>query len=178
MGIRWIVVLLCALVSSVVVSVGAGAEPEAKTQTGPPELGVAVTIDGRTLEVRRFVERMVTRTTTSNLPPGVKIEVKAGSIGPASSTEIISVLEPLVTRIDANKVIARRIDGSAVSTKVLMDELASPTPVILAKQGQQVDPLFSKMFMPKTLVLLVVPPATTPPSTVVPNGTAPANRPQ
>jgi hypothetical protein len=174
MGIRWIATLLCALASSVAVGVSAGAEPEANTMGRPPELGVAVVVHGRFIEVRRFVERMVTRTTTSNLPPGVKIEVKAGSIGPASSTEVVAVVETHVTRIDGTAVVAQRIDGRAVSSKVLMDELARPTPVVLGKQGQQVDPLFLKMFRPESLVLRL-PSSTTPPPTMVPNYTAPAN---
>ena len=161
-----IAVLLCALVVSVPL-----------LRAGPPELGVAVVVDGRDIEVRRFVERMVTRTTTSDLRPGVKIEMKAGTIGPASSTEVVPVVESHITRIDATKVVARRIDGRAVSTKVLMDELARPTPVILAKHDQQVDPLFSKMFKAESLVLLV-PSSTTPPPTVVPAFTTPTNRPQ
>lgn len=177
MGIRWIATLLCALGGSVAVPVSAGAEPEANAMAGPPELGVAVVVDGRFLEVHRFVERMVTRTTTSNLPPGVKIEVRAGTIGPASSTEVVPVVETQIARMDATKVMAQRIDGRGVSSKVLVGELTRPTPVILARQGQQVDPLFSNMFRPESLVLLL-PSPTTPPATVVPDYTAPASRPQ
>ncbi len=172
MWIRRIAALLCALVGSV--PAGAGVETETNTAGGPPELGVAVVVDGHTLEIRRFVERMVTRTTTSSLPPGVKIEAKEGSIGPTSSTEVVPVIETQIARVDATKVVARRIDGRTVSAKVLMDELAKPTPVILVKQGQQVEPLFSKMFKPESLVLLL-PPSTTPP-TVAPNSTAPTTR--
>lgn len=176
MCIRRIAALLCALAVSVVVSADTGAEPKANIMSGPPELGAAVVVDGHTLEVRRFVERMVTRTTTSNLPPGVKVEVKEGSIGPASSTEVVPVVETHITRIDATKVVARRIDGRAVSSKVLMEELARLTPVIFVKQGQQVDPLFSKMFKPESLMLLL--PSPTTPPTVAPNSTAPVSRSQ
>jgi hypothetical protein len=173
MWIRRIAALLCALVGSV--SANAGVEPETNTAGGPPELGVAVVVDGHTLELRRFVERMVTRTTTSNLPPGVKVEVKEGAIGPTSSTEVVPVVETQITRIDATTTVVRRIDGRAVSAKVLMAELAKPTPVILMKQGQQLNPLFSKMFKSESLVLLL--PSSTTPTTVAPNNTAPTSRP-
>lgn len=167
----WIrrIAVLCALVGSVPANAG---EPETDAAGGPPELGVAVVVDGHTLELRRFVERMVTRT-TSNLPPGVKVEVKEGSIGPTSSTEVVSVVETQITRVDATTTVARRIDGRAVSAKVLMAELAKPTPVILMKQGQHLDPLFSKMFKSESLVLLL---SSTTPTTVAPSNTASTSR--
>ena len=174
MGIKWVVALLCVLAGSVAVPIGVGAEPDGDAMAGPPELGVAVVVNGRTLELRRFIERMVTRTTTSGLPPGVKIEVKTGIIEPASSTDVFPVVETHIMQIDATKVVARRIDGRVVSFKVLMDELAKPTPVVLAKQGRQVAPLFLKMFKPESLILLF--PSSTPPTTVVPDYMAPANR--
>jgi hypothetical protein len=118
---------------------------------------------------------MVTRTITSSLPPGVKVEVKEGSIGPTSSTEVVPVVETQITRVDVTTIGARRIDGRAVSAKVLIVELANPAPVILVKQGQKVDPLFSKMFKPDSLMLLVPSSTTTP--TVAPNSTTPSGRP-
>jgi hypothetical protein len=177
MGIRWIATLLCALTGVVAVPLSVNAEPETDTMAGPPELGVAVVVDGRFVEVRRFVKRMVIRTGTADVSPGVKIEVKAGTMGPASNTEVVPVVETHITRIDATKVVAQRIDGRAVSFKVLVDELARPTPVVLATQGQQVEPLFSKLFKPESL-LLVLPSSATPPPTVFPNSTAPGSRPR
>lgn len=163
-----ITVLLCALVGSVAAQASAGAETEAGFVAGPPQLGVAVAVDDRVLEIRRFVERMVTRKTVAHLPAGVKIEMKTGTIGPVSSTKIVPVLETHRTRIDVTKVVACRVDGRMVSLKTLLAELERPTPVILARQ-HQLDPLFSKMFKPESLVLRFLVeeedvPATIPPS--------------
>ncbi len=148
-----IAVLLYALVGSVAIPVNVRAEQEVAAVAGPPELRVVVALDGRTLEVRRFVNRMVTRTTAPPLPPGVTIKMNTGSITAPTTSEVVPVIETQITRIDAATVVARRIDGRAVSYKVLMGELAKPTPIIVAKPGQQVDPLFATMFKPDSLVL-------------------------
>jgi len=87
------------------------------------------------------------------LPPGVKIEARAGDIAIGGTTEAVAVVETHSYRMDATKIVVRYIDGRAVPYKVLMDELAKPTAVLLAKQGQQVAPLFSKLFRPESLVL-------------------------
>jgi hypothetical protein len=171
MWIRRITALLCALIGSV--PAYSGVEPETNISGGPPELCVAVIVDDHTLELSRFVERMVTRTTTSNLPPGVKAEVKEGSLGPTSNTEVVPVVETRITRVDATTITAWRIDGRAVSVKVLMAELAKPSPVILVKQGRKVDPLFAKMFKADTLVLQLS--SSTTPPTVAPNSTTPSD---
>ncbi|MCE9545517.1 MAG: hypothetical protein K8T25_08365 [Planctomycetia bacterium] len=174
MFIKRIATLLCALAGLIVFSSDSSAGPETNTTGGPPELGVSVAVDGHTLEIRRFVVRMVTRTTTADLPPGVKIEVKEGSIGPSSSTEVVPVVEMHITQVDATKVVARRIDGRAVSYKVLMDELVKPTPIVFLKQGQQLDPVFLTMFKPESLLLVL--PSSTPSPSVVPNNVAPTIR--
>jgi len=155
MRIVWIAMLLFALVGSAAVPSVVGAEGEPHATTGPPELGIAVVVDGRALEVRRYVKRMVTRTTTSALPRGIRVEATRGTIGPASRTEVVPVIEVHITRVDSTKVVARRIDGREVSRQVMMDELARPTPVVVAKQGQELDPWFAKVFKPKSLVLLL-----------------------
>ena len=166
-----IVALLYAVAGSVPLVVAG--EQDAKIVAGPPELGTAVIVDGRTLEVSRFVVRMVRRTTTSNLPPGITIEARAGDIAAASTTEVVPVVETHIYRIDATEILVRRIDGRAVPYKVLMDELAKPTAVLLAKQDQQVAPLFSKLFRSESLVL----PFPTP-TRGVPDYVAPISPPQ
>jgi|GEM_PF-5252885 hypothetical protein len=176
MEVACIAVLLCAVAASD--DVAASASPEAGTNTvaGPPELAVAVFADGHFVEVRRFVTRMVRRTTTSNLPPGLKIEVKRGTMEPASSTEVVPVVETHITRIDATKIVARRIDGRAVSSNILAEELARPMPVVLVKQGQPVDPLFLTIFKPDSLMLLLPSSSGTPPPTMLPDYMVPGNR--
>ena len=39
-----------------------------------------------------------------------------------------------------DRVVARRIDGGQVSGQSLLAALATPTPVILVKAGEQIDP--------------------------------------
>jgi hypothetical protein len=163
MRVRWIAALLCVLAA---VPVGARAEPEASPMTAPPELVVAVLVDGRTLEIRRFVEGWVRRTNPS------KVEVSPGYIGPA--TEVVPIVETHITRIDAATVVARRVDGRAVSSRVLMGTLARPTPVLLVQPWRQLDPLFSQMFKPELLVLVL--PREGVPPTVAPAYTAPTDR--
>ena len=168
MGIRRVAALLCMAGGSLGVLVAAAGEPKATTMGGPPELCTAVAVNGHIVEVRRFVERAVTRTIFPNVPQDIKIEMKAGTIQPASSTEVVHVVEARTTRIDAFRVKAWRIDGRMVSHEALMRELARPTAVIFAKQGQEVDPLFLKMFQPESLILLYSP-ATAAPPTVAPD---------
>ena len=164
MGIGRIAALLCALAGSVNGVVAS----EVEMTAGPPELGVAIVKDGRTIEVHRFVERLVTRTSASQVPPGVKIEVREGSISLPATIEVVPVVETHITRIEAAKVVARRIDGRGVPHTVLIEELAGPTPVVLANQNQTVSPLFAKIFKPESLVLFL--PSTPPPPTVAPGG--------
>ena len=159
MSTKQIAALLYALVVPVVAS--------AQTATGPagapPELVIAVAVNDQTLEIRRFVERMVTRTTTIPLPPGVKVQAKNGSVGPTTTTEVVSVVETHTTRFDIRNIAAQCIDGRTVSGKALIAALAKPTAIILAKPGQPVDPLFSKLFKPETLVLQLPAPQPTHP---------------
>jgi hypothetical protein len=164
-----IVALLCALVAFVPVTANAQAEPSAVG--APPGLVIAVAVNDHTLEIRRIAERMVTRTTTATLSAGVKIEARKGSTGPATTTDVVPVSEEHITRFNISNIVAQRIHGTAVSDKALMAAIAKPTPIILVRRGQQVDPLYVKMFKPETLVLQL--PA---PQTGVPNFQAPANR--
>lgn len=168
MGIGRVAVLFCIAGGSIGVPVAAGAESKASVMAGPPELCTAVAVNGHTIEVRRFVERAVTRTTIPNLPQDVRIEIKGGTIDRASSPEVVHVVEVRTTQMEAVRVMAWRVDGRAVSHEVLMKELARPTPVVLAKHGQQVDPIFLRMFQPESLILLF-PSATAPPTTVAPD---------
>ena len=171
MCIKRIAALLCVLVGFVPVTTSAQSEPSAASI--PPGLVIAVAVNDHYLEIRRIVERMVTRTTTATLPTDVKIEARKGSTGPATTTEVVPVSEEHITRFNISNIVAQRIDGAAVSDKALMVAIAKPTPIILVRRGQQVDPLYLKMFKPETLVLQL--PA---PQTGIPNFPAPANRPQ
>ena len=173
MGIGRIAVLLCALAGSVVVPVNGVVASEVQTTAGPPELGVAIVKDGRTIEVHRFVERMVTRTSASQVPSGVKFEVREGSISLPATIEVVPFVETRITKIEAAKVVARRIDGRGVPHAVLIEELAGSTPVVLATQNQTVSPLFAKIFKPESLVLFL--PSTATPPTVAPGGANSSN---
>lgn len=140
MCIKQIAVFLCMAIPIVTLA-GVHSKPEAHTVGEPPELGVAVVADGHILLIYRFVEHRFTRT----ISPA----------GPQPHTEIVPVTATCTTRADARKVVARRVDGRMVPYKVLMKELAKPTPVIFAKKDQQVNPLFAKMFKSESLVLLL-----------------------
>jgi hypothetical protein len=157
---------------AVIGSVDARNEPESTNPGSPPELGIAVAKDDRTLEIRRFLDRIVTQSAPSSVPSGVKIEVTAGVMTPTVS-EAVSVVETHITRIDAMNVEVRRVDGSVVPVEVLMRELATPTPIILAQQGKQIDRLYSTIFKPRSLVLLL--PSSATPMTIapIPAGTTP-----
>jgi hypothetical protein len=58
-------------------------------------------------------------------------------------------------RVDARRVIARRIDGRSVTHDTLINELATLQPIIIVGEREQVDPLFSRALKPETLVLLL-----------------------
>jgi hypothetical protein len=170
MFIKQIAVLLYATVGFVGNLTSADIEPTANSISGPPELGVAIAVDDNTIEVHRFIVRTGTRVTTPDVPQGVTFEGNKGTtFRPAPKVEQISVIETYTTRFDVTKVVARRIDGSVVYSKILVNELAKPTPIIYVKQGQKVDQFFSKMFKPESLVLLLpsslTPPTNTPSST-------------
>jgi hypothetical protein len=171
MSTKQIAALLCALVGCVPVI--ASAQTASSPAGTPPELVVAVAVNDHTLEIRRFVERMVTRTTTIPLPHGVKVQAKNGSIGPTTTTEVVPVVETHTTRFDISKIAVQRIDGSMVAAKTLIAALAKPMPVILAKPGQQISPVYAKLFKPDSLVLQLPSPQTN-----VPDYRVPANRPQ
>jgi len=135
---------------AVIPGIGEAGEPKAKCSSNPPELGIAVAVDGRMLEIQQFAHNMGQRISMSNTTP------------PTQIIEMVPFVSALVCRIDATTVVARRIDGRAVSTKDLMDELAKPTPIVFAKPGEQLNPPFAKLFKPESLVL-VLPPPTPPP---------------
>lgn len=153
--------VVCALLGTAITPVASMAQPVINAATGPPlELATAAVVGGRTLEIRRFVVRMVTRTTNDNLAAGVKIDVKEGDIRTAS-TIVVPIIETQIIRIDATKVGARRIDGRAVPFNVLINELQELTPVIFAQHSLQVDPIFSKLLKADSLVLHLKPSFTT-----------------
>jgi len=129
-------------------------EPMDNTLVLPPEIGVAVVVDEHILEIRRFVDIPSTRTIFSGLPPAVKTETRV------ESTIGTSIMQVEVTEIVSSNQV-RRIDGRTVSNDVLVAELAAPTPILIQKQSLQIDPLFSKIFNPESLVLLM-PTSTTP----------------
>jgi hypothetical protein len=154
MWIRWIAAMFVVLAGSVVAHVTAAGEPDPNVSDGPPELGIAHVVDGQTIELSRFVERMGTRTVYPESPPGGRLEAKSGGTAPTSVSEVASVVETQTLRTDATAIVARRVDGRMVPSKVLKDELAKPTAVILAStRGQRIDPVFSKLFKRDSLVL-------------------------
>jgi hypothetical protein len=103
---------------------------ETNVVEGPPELGVAVVVNGR-LELYRFVERMETRRTTNPL-----------------FIEMVPIVETRIIRVDATAIAALRVDGRTVSADDLVAELVNPAPVFLVQQGQRIDPLwFSKILL-------------------------------
>lgn len=59
---------LCVLSASILLGVEARAEPAAKIAEGPPELRIAVVVQGRTLKLSRYVHRQVTVTIEDNTP--------------------------------------------------------------------------------------------------------------
>jgi hypothetical protein len=162
MHLKRILPLFCAIAGPIAIQTEARSAPEANSVRMPPEIGIAVAVDKDMVEIRRFVERRVTRTTQSSSPPGVTIEVRAGTIEPHARTEVVSVVEAQVTQTEASRVVVRRINGRLVPYKELVVELAGDTPVVLAKPGQQIDPLFSRMFNPETLVVSL--PSSAPPT--------------
>lgn len=166
MRVRYIPFLFCALITTVLTSAD---ETETNTSTFPrdlPELRVAVAVDDDVIKICQFVVPMDTYVTS-----GVMVEMKEGTIGPP--TEAVPSIMTFCTYIDATAIIARRIDGRAVPVKDLMAELAKPTPVIFVNQGLRVDPLFSTMFKPDSLVLSttsqIIAPTSTTPQTAVPS---------
>jgi hypothetical protein len=115
-----------------------------------PKLAVAVAVDNQTVELRQYVERMVTRTTYLKSSPYSPTKGNTNT----QFTEVVPVVETQTTRTVISQFSARRIDGRPVAQKLLADELRRPTAVIIFPQGEQLDPLFAKMFKPETLILL------------------------
>ena len=143
-GLLW-----AGLLSAVIVSADAADGPAATSAEGSAKLAVAVMVDSQTIELRQFVERMGTRTTKANPSPYSPNNGNANT----QFTEVATVIETQTTRMDLAWFSARRIDGRPVAQKLLADELRRPTAVIIAN-GEQLDPLFAKMFKPETVILL------------------------
>jgi hypothetical protein len=143
---KQIAALLCVLLGFVPTTANAQSEPSAAG--APPGLVIAVAVNDHTLEIRLVVERMVTRTTTATLPADVKIEARKGSIGPTTTTEVVPVFEERITRFNISDIVAQRVDGTAVSDEALVAAITKPTPIILVRRGQQVDPRYVKIFKP------------------------------
>ena len=131
---------------------GVPAPPEAMATVtgGPPELGLALAVDGQTLEIYEFSTHRVIRRTVAPAPPGVTF---FGNLGPEVKFEQLPVFETRVSRVDATKVVAQRVDGRAVPSATFMRELATRTAVVFTTPGVRIDPVFMKMLKPETLVL-------------------------
>ena len=182
-----IAVLLYLLVGLVSSLNSAEIDPNEVTISGPPELAAAILIDDHTIEIHRFIKRTSTTVTTLDQPEGLKI--LKGTVEIPKTVEQHTFFETYMSRYDATKVVARRIDGRVISFKILKEELSKKTPIVLVNKGQQVDPFFVKTFSPETLVLLTqsfsplptgLPNSTTPTPTqptVVPNSTTPTPQP-
>lgn len=100
------------------------AQPATPTVGRPPELVVAVAVDGQTLEIRRFVERTVTRTTTATYLPASGSGQRRAR--PATAKEIVPLAETQITRVDAAQFTAQRVGGRTVPSAELMKELRLP----------------------------------------------------
>jgi hypothetical protein len=140
-----------------------GVQSAEKMDTPPesmPELCIAVALDGHTVEVRRFVERTVTRTGTTSSAEGAKWDVKVGSIEPSSKHEAGPLLEMQAMRFDVEKLKARQVDGRVVTEKNLIGLLTKPTAIIVEKNGGQLNPLLATVFKPDAVILLLPKPTT------------------
>lgn len=145
------VLSLCVLLASLCLEFDVHAEPAARIAEGPPELRIAVVVQGRTLKLSRYVQRQVTVTIEDKTP----IYTPKGARAPEPRTEQSTILEVSTNDFDLAKdqVVARRVDGGQVSRRSLVAALARPTPVILVKAGEQIDRRFASVFKPETLVL-------------------------
>jgi hypothetical protein len=132
-----------------------------------PDFGVAQVVEGGRLKVERYIEYTETRTITTPLPPGLKVVAGAGTtVGPVSRTEVVPALVSQTSYLELHEARARRIDGTAVSPKVLAEELKDAVPVIILERDGPVGLPFAKLFVPKSLVLILTPPDA--PTLVVP----------
>ena len=151
MRLRMPVLSLCVLSASLFLGSDVRAEPAAKIAEGPPELRIAVVAQGRTLKLSRYVQRQVTVTIEDETPASRPNVFESAE----PRTEQSTILEVQTNEFDLaqDRVVARRIDGAKVSRQSLVAALAKPTPVILVKAGEQIDPRFASVFKPETLVL-------------------------
>jgi hypothetical protein len=130
-------------------------QPQPESKGSPPEVAVAVMVDGPKFEIHRFGERMVTVTHRSALPPGVKVQVTSGTVEPQVTTKVVPVVEETIAQFHAADVVARRVDGREISLETLRNELSKPSPVLWLKNGQRLSPFFAKLFKPDSIVLFV-----------------------
>jgi hypothetical protein len=125
------------------------------TSARPPQLGVAIFVGDETIEVRRFVDRIAKPKAAPYRPSSGKTDNRESSIATREVSEGEVAVESQVMRVDARRVIARRIDGRSVTHDTLINELATLQPIIIVGEREQVDPLFSRALKPETLVLLL-----------------------
>jgi len=151
MHIGLIATMICALAGQPEIDDGARSAPERNTRYGLPELGAAVVVDSRTIETHRFVESMVKSRVAVNEPTFLR----PGEVAPKYRTEVVPLVSEMIERVDITKIAARRVDGRAVTYKELVRGLAKEAPVIFVKQGEKVDPRFTKLFRPASLVLVL-----------------------
>ncbi len=151
MPAKIVIVFLCVTLELTCIVIGA--ETDTNIVGGPPEIGSAVIKQNHALEISRFTDRMFTRTTKSSPPQDNKSNLRSGCFESTTATELVPVLETQTIQVEVSKVSAQRVDGRVIPTKTLVDELAKPKPVILLKQGQQLDPFFLKMFKPDSVIL-------------------------
>ena len=155
------VAVILFLTATVTVSVRASAQPPNDATNGPPELGVAVAVDAQTLELRRFIERTVTRTATPGTQPALSFDaVTKGSIAPA--VEVAVITETQISRLRIADVMLRRVDGQTIPHASLAKELARSTPVAITYSDHQANPQFWKMFKPESLILQLPAPSRLP----------------
>ncbi len=70
-------------------------------------------------------------------------------------TEARAAVEQRVRVVAIGQFVAQRPDGSEVAKADLLKLVAQPTPVLLGKTGQKIDPLFLGILKPDALVLLL-----------------------
>ena len=128
--------------------------PVAAAQAGPvrPELAIARASEGDVLEVRYFVDKEV----FSNPPEALPLEPnepRPPRRRGAPGAQVTYAVETRVMTLQLKQVVARRVDGRAVTSQALAAELADEKPVLLITRGQQIDSVLLEMFKPETLVL-------------------------
>ena len=133
---------LLALVSLVGLAGAAPPTSAPKIPVAPPELGVVTAVDAQSIELHYYATNVV------KAPP---TEVTATTLG--QGTLEYPVTEARAGRVELARVVARRVDGTAVAKEDFAKLFAAPTAVVVVKPGQAIDPIWLAALKPETVVL-------------------------